>query len=146
MQLDIPKYREWGQYLGLCVGSGFRSTDMCSQMESSSYYIIVNYSNFWLMLFAAFATIFIIGGLAYWISGRVDMARTGIVVQKKSARSFISAGMGVCFGTAFGLLGAYFVGYRVSGGDCLLVFIMLSIVVGTLVYLFMKKMLSISFQ
>ena len=77
---------------------------------------------------------------------RVDMARTGIVVQKKSARSFISAGMGVCFGTAFGLLGAYFVGYRVSGGDCLLVFIMLSIVVGTLVYLFMKKMLSISFQ
>lgn len=146
MQLDIPKYREWGQYFGMCVGSGFRSTDMCSQMESSSYYIIVNYSNFWLMLFAAFAAIFIIGRLAYWISGRVDMARTGIVVQKKSARSFISAGMGVCFGTAFGLLGAYFVGYRVSGGDCLLVFIMLSIVVGTLVYLFMKKMLSISFQ
>lgn len=139
-------FRDVGSYMGLVTGSGFERIDTVYGWDSGDLHSIVNYPNFLLVAVILLGIAVVTAGLAYWIAGREDMARGGMVVQKKSARIFLSTGIAVCFGTAVGLLGSSVYAEVRYEGYSLALFIVISVIAAAAVYALCRKLLSLTLK
>lgn len=139
-------YRDVGSYLGLLTGSGFERVDSVYGWDSGDLHTIVNYPNFLLVTVILLGTTVLTAGIACWIAGKEDMARGGMVVQKKPARIFLSTGIAVCVGTAVGLTGSAAFAEARYEGYSLTLFIVISVIAAALIYMLCRKLLSLTLK
>lgn len=139
-------YQDIGSYMGLLTGTGFERVDTIYGWDTGDLHAVVNYPNFFLVAVILLGITVVMAGLAYWIAGKEDMARSGMVVQKKPAKIFLSTGIAVCVGTAAGLTGSAAYAEARYEGYSLALFIVISVIAAALVYMLCRKLLSLTLK
>lgn len=92
---------QYSHYLGALAG---QPNTNVNYMRDSVDGPILYYDNFWILTAIYVVIILTCLAIAIFTSGRTDLSRGGMLVEKYPARIFLSAGIGLCFGTGISIL------------------------------------------
>lgn len=95
-------------YFGVMSGMAYGELNWTGASDAYGNYnggiSFVSYDSFAAYVVLCLVASLIFFAVAYRLSGKQDMARSGVLVQKKTARIFLGTGIGFCFGTAISAL------------------------------------------
>lgn len=92
-------WRKAFRYFGVLAGQANTKTDYLGDIGAVLYH-----ENFWVLTAICAVIIMLCISFAVITVRRSDLSRGGMLVEKRPARIFLSAGIGICFGAGAGVL------------------------------------------
>lgn len=98
---DSQLYQNWlgfRGYFGVLFGVANSNAENIQLGDTTNFGAVVYYEKFWVLFVICLAVIAMCMAVSTFYIGRTDLARGGMLVQKRPARIFLCAGIGLCFG------------------------------------------------
>lgn len=96
---SVERWHKNLPYFGVLAGQANTQIDYLGDAGAILYH-----DNFWILTAICAVIIILCIAFAVFTAGRSDLSRGGMLVEKRPARIFLSAGIGICFGTGIGSL------------------------------------------
>lgn len=103
--VDSQYYQNWLNsrgYFGVLLGVANSDVENMQLGFSSDFCSIIYYDKFWVLFVICLVIVALCTAVSIFYTGRTDLARGGMLVQKRPARIFLCAGIGLCFGAGIG--------------------------------------------
>lgn len=120
-------------YFGVFIGL---SNSRGDQMQNFGR--VIYYDKFWVLVVICLVTVVICAAVSLFTVGRKDLARGGVLVQKRLARIFLCAGIGLCFGAGIGIFVSLWFWNEVD----VLMFAVIGFISALLIYFLCEKLFS----
>jgi hypothetical protein len=138
LDIDVPAWWNTRNYFGVLLGMGYGearyyATEDWGNVQAGDF---VSYDNFWILALICILTAAVCFCIAYFTTGRNDVAKTGMLVQKRAARIFLGAGMGVCFASGIVL----FFYFSMNQEFNLEMFVIICALLAFIIYLLCQKL------
>jgi hypothetical protein len=138
LDIDMSWWWKIKNYFGVLLGMGYGETryyasDFFGNIETGTF---ISYDNFWILALICIVTAGICFAFAYFVTGRNDLAKDGMIVQKHTARIFLGGGIGVCFASGI----AMFLCYWFNNEFILETFVIICLVLALAIYLLCQKL------
>ena len=98
----VESWMKYLHYFGVLAGQANTKIDYLGDMGAILYH-----DNFWVLTAICAVIIILCISFAVITVRRSDLSRGGMFVEKRPARIFLSAGIGICFGAGAGVLANY---------------------------------------
>lgn len=118
-------------YFGVLIGQAYTAREYYENLAT-----IIVYENFWILTAICVVVMVICLASAFVLTKRMDLAKGGMLVQRRSVRIFLSAGIGICFGTAIGRT-LFYIG--LSDELNFAAFIIVSAIMAVLIFFYCEK-------
>lgn len=134
------------KYAGLYMGTGFGNIFYTTDGTSDAMLTLVNYPNIAVVIAVLAGTVVLMTIIGCYIATGEDMARAGMVVQKRAGRRFLGAGIGACVGIGAGILGSIIIAALDEEDPAFGCMLVITVLVAVAVYALFQKILSLTLK